>query len=923
MVSLFRSSSSLSEESSSAVPIQIDIGGTTPLPPPESFVEESIPNARLSNATVEDSNTPIPPPPPRESEAQPPSAARLRESQRWSLFNWEASASGQKHQHSGDDDEGVPRRRCCKGRPPVENDDEGKPVLPACMLNCIRAESALGGVGLFCNYLETFPSHLVRAFNSGTLKDHLASKDETKHLCRKYQLEKPTQAYYPTTLNLLPWRRSSMFVLVVASFVTALATSYAASESRRLYLEYQMESAMIKEGASVMRSARSCTMGADGLRYCDMSLGNYIALLGRSTQAAVIQQSQFVVSVMSIFNGLMSWFSLFLAVLALRAWDDYSKSKERLMYGWLATILLPFGLSFVPLRLLIDFEPLGTAADALGTELAASLTGRNGDDMASITAPCASLIGNITTSIGGRTEDVGGMAGELCAVIPLILEALADAVGSTTVQAYSSNTVQTYSSNTNEGFAVTARVFETNATTVESRLSVVTSRLRLVVEGAVGVWHGGVTLRTMLPTAVSLAPALLRGAMRCKMMLPQSSIPGMFIILLPWLYCPLAWCCYNFIYQLVGDGFSFGGLFLLAWAPLAYSLLGIFYQAMKPMGASKAARMIKTSTRITNVIQLSAVGLGLAFALESALRSDFQTQLLESIFAPSPALTVATFIFTTLAKYLYTTIVGLDVMMTAIAEQFEHEEYFSKQEVLLRKMRNRGKRDDKATETIMNQRTQRLKELRQVVEPRVLEAMRQKVHELPAMFRDLDNNTPARRPRGPRMLPIGFVGNLRKRRAASQDAVAASEAASGDQQRHNAAPPSSATWGGDSHRDHGTPRSATQPPPMPSERSSDFVGEPPGPPPLPQQAQSSGMFRNLPPAPPPPPPNLGVRPPALPPRPPLPPPRPPPRPPKAQEEIEGPPPDEEQGPPPPPPMAAPSSFLPSESSESLQQGVAM
>ena len=283
--------------------------------------------------------------------------------------------------------------------------------------------------------------------------------------------------------------------------------------------------------------------------------------------------------------------------------------------------------------------------------------------------------------------------------------------------------------------------------------------------------------------------------MRCKMMLPQSSIPGMFIILLPWLYCPLAWCCYNFIYQLVGDGFSFGGLFLLAWAPLAYSLLGIFYQAMKPMGASKAARMIKTSTRITNVIQLSAVGLGLAFALESALRSDFQTQLLESIFAPSPALTVATFIFTTLAKYLYTTIVGLDVMMTAIAEQFEHEEYFSKQEVLLRKMRNRGKRDDKATETIMNQRTQRLKELRQVVEPRVLEAMRQKVHELPAMFRDLDNNIPARRQRGPRMPPIGFVGNRRKRRAASQDAVAASEAASGDQQRHNAAPPSSATWG--------------------------------------------------------------------------------------------------------------------------------
>ena len=54
-----------------------------------------------------------------------------------------------------------------------------------------------------------------------------------------------------------------------------------------------------------MRAVRTCTIGADGLRYCGMSLGAYIAQLGRSTQAAVIQQSQFVVSVMSIFNGLM------------------------------------------------------------------------------------------------------------------------------------------------------------------------------------------------------------------------------------------------------------------------------------------------------------------------------------------------------------------------------------------------------------------------------------------------------------------------------------------------------------------------------------------------------------------------------------------------------------------------------------------
>ena len=42
-----------------------------------------------------------------------------------------------------------------------------------------------------------------------------------------------------------------------------------------------------------------------------------------------------------------------LALFALGTWDKYPLSCRRVRFGWLSTILLPFILSFVPLRLVV------------------------------------------------------------------------------------------------------------------------------------------------------------------------------------------------------------------------------------------------------------------------------------------------------------------------------------------------------------------------------------------------------------------------------------------------------------------------------------------------------------------------------------------------------------------------------------------
>ena len=79
-----------------------------------------------------------------------------------------------------------------------------------------------------------------------------------------------------------------------------------------------------------------------------------------------------------------------------------------------------------------------------------------------------------------------------------------------------------------------------------------------------------------------MAPGLIRGSLKVKLLVPQSSIPGMFILLLPWLYCPLVWAIYNLVYQLVGNVVLMAGLLILAFTPMAYFVVGSVLHVSKP-----------------------------------------------------------------------------------------------------------------------------------------------------------------------------------------------------------------------------------------------------------------------------------------------------------------------------------------------------
>ena len=78
--------------------------------------------------------------------------------------------------------------------------------------------------------------------------------------------------------------------------------------------------------------------------------------------------------------------------------------------------------------------------------------------------------------------------------------------------------------------------------------------------------------------------------------------------------CPLVWCIYNLVFQLVGNIFLLFGLLVLAYAPMAYFAIGMSFNITRPMDS-------KTALFVTRVIGVATgVCAMLSYARESSRR---------------------------------------------------------------------------------------------------------------------------------------------------------------------------------------------------------------------------------------------------------------------------------------------------------------
>jgi hypothetical protein len=179
------------------------------------------------------------------------------------------------------------------------------------------------------------------------------------------------------------------------------------------------------------------------------------------------------------------------------------------------------------------------------------------------------------------------------------------------------------------------------------------SKARIAAELGISLMNALWAVKGMVPAAVAIAPALLRGALTVKTLVPQSSVPGMFIIILPFLYCPLVWCIYNVAFQLTGTLVFFFGLLLLAFAPMSYVVLGMAMHITKPMDDQAIKRVMAAMSNLN--LSLMAVAGGLCLFFTFGQDHDHRALAKRGIdaYLKSP-MAITNLFVTTLWKYLIT-----------------------------------------------------------------------------------------------------------------------------------------------------------------------------------------------------------------------------------------------------------------------------
>ena len=170
----------------------------------------------------------------------------------------------------------------------------------------------------------------------------------------------------------------------------------------------------------------------------------------------------------------------------------------------------------------------------------------------------------------------------------------------------------------------------------------------------------------------------MKGALQVKMLVPQSSLPGVFVVLLPWLYCPIMWCLYNFAFQLIGDPYMLAALLLLAYAPMVNVVVGEWKAISQPMNDAEILTVTKIIERYSLMAQLVAVFcIGMfvykmrdAEELDGVDKKQTARGIVDSMMQFQ---VVFSMLVSSISKKFYTTLAGVDYMIVTIVEDRRFE----------------------------------------------------------------------------------------------------------------------------------------------------------------------------------------------------------------------------------------------------------
>jgi len=582
------------------------------------------------------------------------------------------------------------------------------------------------------NYIRFLHLHVLRSMQN--LLHPIASQAERADLFNAFRIRSTG------TLNLLTWRRSALYVCFWVAFGSALlAAAVARTSQDNLYIMQQQ--ALLPSNGTLLRNCRMeeqdpiYVFGKDSAgnttsvafdqpekRVCDLSFFDYqeqILLIATARTALPAKQ---IDSILDLVLALFAWLALVPTLMALLRWPRYGLSLKLVGAAWVLTFITPFLISITPVRMFVDWEAMDVVFKDFLIEF------RTHFQTAEKEQALVSLCGLITDYEGTHPYELVTNVCDVVDRFPLQFDdGVLDQFNSDleTLHTTCKSAREFVGAEQDQEFLLQAKGIcaqvtpylsgEGGAGSAELMIAVTSmiDNMKGAIELSIGLAHAVMSFQIMVPAAISLAPGLIRGAMTAKTLVPQSSIPGMFILILPWLYCPLVWCMYNIVFQLLGNLIMLMGLLLLAYGPMTYFVLGVHFNVTKPMTDHKMKQVL-TWMNYYIVMYTAVAYLCIVYWLFFTDARKLIEEAIKEFKNPQLALAI---LFSIISKYLYTTLMGVDFMVHEIAEQRRWETYLETGVMPLAESRRQllGDEARKGVKLLMEERTSRLDELARVV----------------------------------------------------------------------------------------------------------------------------------------------------------------------------------------------------------------
>jgi len=331
-------------------------------------------------------------------------------------------------------------------------------------------------------------------------------------------------------------------------------------------------------------------------------------------QAAVVQ------AIGSSVLAALGLASLALVLLAQIHWDRFRRSRRLLMTAWFVAVAAPFLVSTVPARLYVDWSKAQSLVETYRDDLGEQIGFDNRVQQLHENCDRVRVEGN------GTVARLEANFEQVCGVIDRLPTGNVPVPTGINVFKWSSLDLAPAHQGCSHGrslvadgkpaevlekaIEICARVevavqnYQDNSYQIPQYLTYLANRMRTVAETSICMMLALRNFGTLFPAALSIAPGLLKGALRMKMLVPQSIVPGMFVLLLPWLYCPLSWSLYSMIFQFVGNPLVLLGFLVVAFTPLTYCILGKWYHLDRPMTDSNVVQVTRSINNIALGLQL-------------------------------------------------------------------------------------------------------------------------------------------------------------------------------------------------------------------------------------------------------------------------------------------------------------------------------